>query len=74
MVAEFVITRRVVDKLSLFMGSGNLIMVGRGWLWVMEVKNDWLVVGGRGCLWMSVAGRGWSWDAAGLPVFFKGNI
>ena len=33
-------------KLSLFVGSGNLIMVGREWLWMVVVKS-WLVVGGR---------------------------
>ena len=44
MVPEFVIARRVVAKLSLFVGSGDLIRVGRGWLWVVEVKNGWLLV------------------------------
>ena len=28
----------VVAKLSMFMGSGNLIMVGHRWLWVVMVK------------------------------------
>ena len=37
-----------MGKLSLFVDSSNLIMVGRGWMWVVAVKNDWLcvVVGG----------------------------
>ena len=58
MVPEFVIAGRVVAKLSLFVGSGNLIMVGRGWLWVVEVKNSWLlvVVGDGGEI---MADRGW---------------
>ena len=58
MVPEFVIARRVVAKLSLFVGSGDLIMVGRGWLWVVEVKNRWLlvVVGGASEI---MADRGW---------------
>ena len=42
----FVSGRRVVAK-SLFVGNGELIMVGRGWLWMVAVKK-WLVVGGRG--------------------------
>ena len=31
----------------LFVASDDLIVVGRGWLWVVAVKY-WLVVGGRG--------------------------
>ena len=47
-----------MGKLSLFVGSGDLIMVGRGWMWVVAVKNDWLwvVVGGGGEIMVS---RGW---------------
>ena len=47
-----------MGKLSLFVGSGDLIMVGRGWMWVVTVKNGWLwvVVGGGGEI---MAGRGW---------------
>ena len=58
MVPEFVTARRVVAKLSLFVDSGDLIMVGRGWLWVVEVKNSWLlvVVGGGSEI---MADRGW---------------
>ena len=46
-------------KLSLFVCSGDLIMTGRGWLWVVTVKNWWLrvVVGCRGEI---MAGCGWS--------------
>ena len=44
--SEFLSVRRVVAKLSLFLGSGNLIMVGRGWLWLVAVNKS-LVVGGR---------------------------
>ena len=44
---ELVTARRVVAKLSLFVGSGDLIIVVCGWLWVVAVKS-WLVVGGRG--------------------------
>ena len=57
MVPEFVIARRVVAKLSLFVGSGDLIMVSRGCLWVVQVKNGWLlvVVSGGGEI---MAGRG----------------
>ena len=60
-----------MGKLSLFVGSGDLIMVGRGWMWVVAVKNDWLwvVVGGGGEI---MVGRGWwlrnfawSWVVAG---------
>ena len=70
-----------MGKLSLFGGSGDLIMVGRGWMWVVAVKNDWLwvVVGGGVKLWLVVGGgdksmadRGWwqrnyawSWVVAG---------
>ena len=38
--------------------SGDLIMVVRGWMWVVAVKNDWLwvVVGGGGEIMVS---RGW---------------
>ena len=45
-------------KLSLLVGSGDLILVRRGWMWVVEVKNDWLlvVVGGGGEI---MTGRGW---------------
>ena len=58
MVPEFVIAGRVVTKLSLFVGSGDLIMVGRWWLWVVEVKSNWLlvVVGDGGEI---MANRGW---------------
>ena len=47
-----------MTKLLLFLGGGNLIMVGRGWLWVVAVKNGWLwvLVGGGGEI---MAGRGW---------------
>ena len=34
------IVRRIVAKLSLFMGSDDLIMVGRGWLWVFVGSRD----------------------------------
>ena len=53
-------------KLSLFVGSGDLIKVGCGWLWVMGENYSWslvvavklwLVVGG-GCKGMPI--RGWS--------------
>ena len=52
-------------KLSLFVGSGDLIKVGGGWLWVMGENYSWslvvavklwLVVGG-GCKGMPI--RGW---------------
>ena len=36
--SEFVIVRRFVAKVSLFMGSGSLIMVVHGWSWVVAVK------------------------------------
>ena len=39
----------VVAKLSSFVGSGNLIMVGHGWLWVVEVKSRLVVGGGDKC-------------------------
>ena len=47
-----------MGKLSLFVGSGDLIMVGRGWMWMVVVKNGWLweVVDGGGEI---MAGRGW---------------
>ena len=47
-----------MSKLSLFKGSGDLIMVGRGWMWQVAVKNGclWVVVGGGGEI---MAGRGW---------------
>ena len=35
---EFVIVRWFVAKLSLFVDSDDLIMVGRRWLWVVSVK------------------------------------
>ena len=54
-VHNFLIVRRVVDKLSLFVGGERLIMVGRGWLWVAAVKL-WLVVGGDDKI---MAERGW---------------
>ena len=38
---------RVAAKLSLFVGGSGLIMIGRGWLWVVAVKS-WLVVDGLG--------------------------
>ena len=47
--SEFVIVRRVVAKLSLFLGSGNLIIVGRGWLWLVAVNKS------------LVSSCGWSW-------------
>ena len=49
-----------MGKLLLFVGSGDLVMVGRGWMWVVAVKNGWLwvVVGGGGEI---MAGRGWWW-------------
>ena len=45
-------------KLSLFVGSGDLTMFGRGWLWVVAVKNGclWVVVGGGSEI---MAGREW---------------
>ena len=62
-------------KLSLFVGSDDLIMIGRGWLCVVAVKNWWLpvVVGGGGevmagpgwlrrthvCLWMVISTYEW---------------
>ena len=54
-----------MTKLSLFVGSGDLTMFGRGWLWVVAVKNGWLwVVEVK--LWLVVgdgdkimADRGW---------------
>ena len=47
-----------MGKLSLFVGSADLIMVGCGWMWAVAVKNGWLwvVVGGRGEI---IAGRRW---------------
>ena len=47
-----------MGKLSLFVDRGDLIMVSRGWMWVVAVKNDWLwvVVGGGGEV---MVGRGW---------------
>ena len=50
-MAEFVIVRKVVAKLSLFVGSGDLIMVVPGWLWAVVMK-----------LWLLANGRGWSCD------------
>ena len=49
-----------MGKLSLFVGSGDLIMVGRGWVWMVAVKNGWLwvVVDGGGEI---MAGCGWWW-------------
>ena len=44
-----------MGKLSLFVGSGDLIMVGRGWMWVVAVKNGWLWVAGVK-LWQVVGG------------------
>ena len=48
-------------KLSLFVGCGHLIMVELGWLWVVDVKDGWLlvVVGGGGEI---MAGHGWWWQ------------
>ena len=43
-------------KLSLFMGSGDLIMVDRGWSWLVAAKL-WLVVGGCGWSRLVVAGH-----------------
>ena len=47
-----------MGKLSLFVVSGDLIMVGRGWMWMVAVKNGWLwlVVDGGGEI---MAGCGW---------------
>ena len=49
-----------MSKLSLFKGSGDLIMVGRGWMWQVAVKNGclWVVVGGGVKLWLVVGGGG----------------
>ena len=47
-------------NLSLFLGSSDLIMVGRGWLWVMVVKL-WLLGVGGGKL---MPCRMWSWVVA----------
>ena len=56
-------------KLSLFVGSGDLIKVGCGWLWVMGENYSWslvvavklwLVVGG-GCKGMPFVGGRGSW-------------
>ena len=62
--------RRVAAKLSLFVGGGNLIMVGHGWLWLVVVKS-WLVVDGRGWWqqkyvwsWVLAAKYAWSWMVA----------
>ena len=50
---------RIVSKLSLFVGSGDLIMVGHGWSWGRGWWGGlWLVVGGGGKI---MAGRGWWW-------------
>ena len=43
---------RVVAKLSLFVDSDDLIMVGRRWLWMVVVK-EWLIVGARGWWWQN---------------------
>ena len=67
-------------KLWLVVGGGDKIMADRGWWWQNYTWSSVIVGGGskimagRGCLWMVVAGREWSWVAAQLPVFFKGNI
>ena len=46
-------------KLLLFVGSGDLIMVGCRWMWVVTVKHGWLwVVMSRGD--EILVGRGWS--------------
>ena len=73
--SEFVIVRRVVAKLSLFLGSGNLIMAGLGWLWLVAVNiisgcgwswvvgmKSWPIVGGGGEI---IDGLGWSWMVEG---------
>ena len=55
-------------RLSLFVGSGDLIMVGCGWSWVAKMKlwlvavKLWLVVGLCGEL---IPGRRWSWVVTG---------
>ena len=48
-------------KLSLFVGSSDLIVFGRGCSWMAAVKL-WLVVGGGRD---TMAGRGWSWVVVG---------
>ena len=53
--------RRVFAKVS-FVGSDDLGMVGRGWLWVAAAKL-WQVVGG--CGWWR-QNYGWSWVVLGL--------
>ena len=58
MVPKFVIVRRVVAKLSLLVGSGDLILVRREWMWVVEVKNGWLLVVVDGGVEI-MTGRGW---------------
>ena len=47
-------------KLSLFVGSGDLIVFGRGYSWMVAVKL-WLVVGGGKDTMAGRGGRGWSW-------------
>ena len=49
-----------MGKLSLFKGSGDLIMVRRGWIRQVAVKNGclWVVVGSGGEI---MAARGWWW-------------
>ena len=49
-------------KLSLFVGSGDLIKVGCGWLWVMGENYSWsLVVAVK--LWLVVGG-----GCKGMPI------
>ena len=47
-----------MGKLSLVVGSGDLIMVGRGLMCVVEVKNGWLWVDVGGGVEI-MASRGW---------------
>ena len=53
--SKFVTLMKVVAKLSFFVGSSNLIMVGCGWFCMFAVKQ-WQVVGGGGEI-MAVHGR-----------------
>ena len=44
--------------LALFAVSGDLIVVGRVWFWVVAVKL-WLAVGVGSEMWLVVSGHGW---------------